>query len=460
MNTATLVSAAKESRAPSWLSAFERFERRATAPAPSWLRALRKAGIAHFAELGFPGRDHEEWRFTDVSPVASGVFEPAGERPPEIVKELDLAPFLFPGLEASRLVFVDGRFAPGLSSPVVEGCEAGGLARALADRAGWIEPYLGRVSSCHDHAFNALNTAFIEDGAVVRGIAGVEAPKPVHLLFVATRPGLAAQPRNLIVAPPGSRVTVIEDYVSLFGGAHLTNAVTEIVAEQGASVEHVKIQRQAEGAFHLAVIEGRQETASRVNSHSIALGGRVARNDIHLRFNGEGCEGLLNGLFFARPGRLLDHHTLADHAEPRCSSREFYHGILAAQGMAVFNGKILVRPQAQKTDARQTNRNLLLGAGAALQSKPQLEIFADDVKCSHGATVGRLDPEAVFYLQARGIGENAARRMLVQAFAGAILDRIPVAAVREELARVLAGQLDVEMETTGNPALLREQTPH
>jgi len=446
----------------SYLSGFEAFEKNYAQSSPSWLRALRKAGIAHFDELGFPTPAHEEWRFTDVAPLAALPFRPAHQPGVRTVPPADLARFQFDGLTAHHLVFVDGHFAPDLSKLAArpEGLIVGSLAAAMLCHTALVEPYLGRTGPHQTDAFAALNTAFVQDGAFVYVRKGAASGLPIHLLFIATQAGSVNQPRNLIVTEADTEISLIEDYVSLEGVTSFTNTVTEIFAGESSTLTHLKLQREAATTFHVATIEAHAQGHSRVSSHSLALGGRLTRNNINLRFKAERCEGLLNGLFFARGEQLMDHHTIADHAHPHCQSHEFYHGILADRSRGVFNGKILVRKDAQKTDAKQTNKNLLLGTEATIHSKPQLEIFADDVKCTHGATVGQLDEEAIFYLRSRGIGETAARQMLVKAFASDVLNRIPLAPIRRELDRVLAEQIDAELTTTLNLGPGRGPAPH
>jgi Fe-S cluster assembly protein SufD len=433
------------------LAAFEAFEKSSSDRAPAWLRTLRTSGVSYFIELGFPAVTQEEWRFTNPEPLASFPFVRAGAPDRHDLTASDLEAFRFGALKGPRLVFVDGWFVPELSSLVVPDRDVtiASLATALRWQPNLLESRLGRIARHEDRPLTALNTAFLQDGAFIQVPAGTEWETPIHLLFVSRTPGAVVQPRNLIVAEARSRVRVIEDYVSLHQAASFTNAVTEIVAGPGAWVEHVKIQRENTASLHVAAIEAQQARDSRVLSHSISLGARLARNDINLRFQAEGCESVLNGLYFAGGGQLTDHHTLADHASPHCASHEFYHGILAGQARGVFNGRILVRPDAQKTDAKQTNRNLLLSDEATVNTKPQLEIFADDVKCTHGATVGQLDEDAMFYLRSRGIGQERARQMLIQAFASDVLNRITIEPVRQTLDALLAGRL---RELTGGDA--------
>ncbi|HXG48056.1 MAG TPA: Fe-S cluster assembly protein SufD [Methylomirabilota bacterium] len=429
---------------------FEPFEKDVSPNTPPWLRALRSAGIAHFSELGFPTPEDEEWRFTNMAPLATFPFRPVTRALQNGVAAREIEPFTFGGLAADRLVFINGHYAPELSSRVAHspGVKVSPLVAAIHTDGPALERHLGRHARLDDHPFAALNTAFIQDGAFIEVPAGVQVAPPIHLLFVTSEPGVTTQPRILITAGANAAVRVIEDYVSLIDSAHWTNAVTEIVTGENAAVEHCKVQRENTQAFHVAMIQADQARGSRVLSHSISLGARLARNDIRLRLGGEGIDSVLNGLYFATGDQLVDHHTVADHASPRCGSHEFYHGILGGRARGVFNGKIFVRKDAQKTDAKQTNRNLLLSDTAVIDTKPQLEIFADDVKCTHGATVGQLDEEAVFYLRARGIGAARARRMLVHAFASEILNRVSIEPVREELDRLVFDLLEQHIEGT------------
>lgn len=452
MNTTLTSPRAGAPPSSACLAAFEALERRSAASAPPWLRGLRKSGIAYFDELGFPTPADEEWRFTNVAPIAAFPFQPASPPGPRAVSAAELTRLTFEGLSTYRLVLVDGHFAPELSRlpAPADSWVLTSLATAIRDHPALVEPYLGRTAQHAHNAFNALNTAFLHDGAFLYLRKDTVLEAPIHLLLIATQAGTVNQPRHLLITEAGTRASVLEDYVCLTHSPYLTNAVTEIFTGENSSFEHLKIQREALAAFHVATVEAHHQPHSRMRSHSIALGARLARTDLNLRFQGQGCEGLLNGLFFAAGDQLIDHHTLADHAQPHCASHEFYHGILTGRAKGVFNGKILVRKDAQKTDAKQTNKNLLLSAEASINSKPQLEIFADDVKCTHGATVGQLDEEAIFYLRSRGIGVTQARQMLLKGFAGHVLDRLPFEPVRRELDRLLAERLEASLTSTFN----------
>jgi Fe-S cluster assembly protein SufD len=402
---------------------------------PAWLRAIRDAAAAQAARIGFPTTRQEEWKFTNMAPVLQLPLHPAKKTGAKISRQ-DIAPFTF-GLDCHRLVFVDGHFCADLCSLPGDGndLQLGNLKMYSREA----EMHLARHADANANFFTALNTAFFQDGAFVFIAAGKTADKPVHLLFigVSEEAGATALPRSLIVAQRGAQVKIIESHVSLADAARVTNAVTELVLGPEAGVEHCKVQQESERAFHIATIQAVQAAGSRWTSHSIALGARLARNQIQTLLSAEGAAAILNGLYLGHAEQLLDHHTVVDHAKPRCESHEFYHGILADRAHGVFNGKIFVRQDAQKTNAKQTNRNLLLSDSAVIDTKPQLEIFADDVKCTHGAAIGQLSDEALFYLRARGIGLEHARRMLIQAFASDVVERIGIGPVRAQLERML-----------------------
>lgn len=318
------------------------------------------------------------------------------------------------------------------------------LAAVLAREPGWVEPHLGKYAQTAGNAFAALNQAYFSDGAFIQVPAGVEVAEPVQLLYLASAqsPGETILPRNLIVAGENSRLTVVESYLSTRQTSYFTNAVTEILAGDHARVEHVKLQDEAPGAFHIATIAGEFGRASQVYIHSFALGARLSRNNIRTKLAGEGLECVLNGLYLTREEQLADHHMIVEHVQPHCASHEYFNGILDDKSKGVFHGRIYVHPAAQKTDAKQTNKNLLLSDNACANTKPQLEIYADDVKCTHGATVGQLNAESIFYLRSRGMSEGTARRMLMHAFAGEIIERIQCAAAREVIDKLVRNRLE------------------
>ena len=429
------------------LAACETFA--ASASGPEWLRALRRTGITHFTELGFPTTKLEEWIYTPVTPVTKLAFKPATTADLSITAQ-QLTSFAFPGWSGSRLVFVNGYFAPILSTlPTPQaGVTITNLATAITNGDKLVEQHLARHARVDESGFSALNTAFIADGAFITLAPNAVAAAPIHLLFLSIPNSTAntAQPRNLIIAGANSSAKIVEHYVSLGEAAHFTNAITEIVVGAGANLEHAKFQEENLEAFHIATVQATLARDSRFLSHSISTGARLARHNIHLVMTGSGVVCVMNGLYAVAGKQLVDHHTVADHAQPQCASHEFYHGILGGQSRGVFNGKIFVRKDAQKTDAKQTSRNLLVSDTAQVDTKPQLEILADDVKCTHGATVGQLNDEAVFYCRSRGISELEARRLLTHAFASEIVNRITVESVREHLEQVLWGRLEELIE--------------
>ena len=425
-----------------YLQAFAEFERNA-ATGPSWLTPLRKAAISRFREVGFPTRHDEEWRFTNPAPLAEIPFRAA--RPGTIeVTAAEIAPFTFSEMGATTLVFVDGSYVPGLSAvgSLPQGVVVSSLAEAFTAHHPAIEPHLARVAK-FDTTFPALNTAFLSDGAFVHIPKGVVVTEPIHLLFVSTTSAepMVSHPRTLIVAEENSQATVVESYAGFGEGLSLTNAVTEVVVGQSANLDHYKLNREGRNAYHVATMQVQMGQQSVFSSHSINLGGLFVRNDANATLGAEHAECTLNGLSLVDGKRLVDNHTAIDHALPNCDSHELYKYILDDQSRGVFNGKIYVREDAQKTDAKQTNRALLLSADAQINTKPQLEIFADDVKCTHGATIGQLDPEQQFYLQSRGIPKVEARGLLIYAFAGDVISRIKVPALRDALDAILLDKL-------------------
>ncbi len=421
------------------VSAFRPFAERMAGSDSTWIHQQRKAAMASLRETGFPTIKDEEWKFTNLAPLLATPFRHGTEpgRTPETLPAhvlLDEFPH--------RLVFLDGHYTPRLSrSPEHEEDAAiFSLASAMEEWPRELERQLGVNLPPGMNSFVTLNTAFFQDGAYIRVPDGVRVAEPVYLLFIQTSPDApaASHVRNIVLAGKDSSVSIIEHHVSLDGGgASFMNVVTEIVAGPGGRVEHLKVQTQDASAFHIGAILAHQFAGSRFVSHSISAGAHIARNDIVATLMGEGAETILNGLYLGEDHQLVDHHTRVDHAKPHCASHEFYHGILDGQSHGVFNGKIYVHPDAQKTDAKQTNRNLLLTDDAVIDTKPQLEIYADDVKCTHGATVGQLDDEALFYLRSRGIGHDTARQMLIHAFASDILNRIPFRTVRDTLEELI-----------------------
>tara|TARA_B100000315_G_scaffold227450_1_gene235354 strand:- start:5830 stop:7182 length:1353 start_codon:yes stop_codon:yes gene_type:complete len=422
---------------------FERLQGGADAAGvPAAVISLRQDAMAHFSRLGFPTTRLEDWRFTNVAPIASRAY--ALGNPAEI-DGAQAGRLLVPDLPGPRLVFVNGRFAPSLSSvgAVPAGVEVRSLGDTLAAGLEGVAPHLVSLAGVPEQPFSALNTAFLQDGALIKVAEGVVLDAPVQVLFVSTAQGEAVvtHPRVLVIAEANSQFGVIESYAGLRDAEYFTNAVTEIDAGAGSVVTHAKVLRESLQAYHVASLQARLDRSAVVTSTSVTLGGALVRNDVGAVLNGEGAECTLNGLYVAGRNQLIDNHTTIDHASPHCDSHELYKGILDGDGRAVFNGKIIVRLDAQKTDAKQSNKALLLSERAQVNTKPQLEILADDVKCTHGATVGQLDNDALFYLRARGLGLEHARRMLIDAFATDVLDRLGYAPLRTQLDRALLERL-------------------
>jgi Fe-S cluster assembly protein SufD len=439
--TATPAAPERKTRESFYLETFE--AQRADLPEESErLGALRRDAIERFGEMGFPTVRMEAWRKTNVTPIARSAFELAPPEDADLNADVSADYALE---ECAQLVFVNGHLAPALSrlDGLPTGVIVSGLAAARVEQAELLERHLGRYAKFDDHAFVALNTAFHRDGALLYVPRGVVVEQPIHLLFLA-RPGQVPQvnyPRNLIVADETSQVRVVEQYATLGDGGHFTCPVTEIVTGAGAVVDHYKLQRESVEAFHMGTLQLLQQRDSTFSSHSISWGGGLVRNDVNAILDGEGCDTNLNGLYMVEGTQLIDNHMRVEHVKPHCSSHELYKGILEGRSRAVFNGRIYVHKGAQKTDAKQTNRNLLLSKEALVNSNPQLEIFADDVKCTHGSTVGQLDDLAVFYLRSRGIGEDAARSLLTYAFASDIVSRIKIGSLRRDLEEFLFRRL-------------------
>ncbi|HEV2248556.1 MAG TPA: Fe-S cluster assembly protein SufD [Terriglobia bacterium] len=412
---------------------------------PFWLSQARESALAHFERTGIPTLHDEDWRFTNVTPMAQFKFKPTSKPAGYGVTKATLEHLPFAGVHGGKLVFINAVFSPELSclapTPAL-GVKVMNLAAALATEAALVRKHLLEHADAGKNAFAALNGAHFRDGAFIH-VAANHAADPIQLIFISTaEAGETTHPRNLIVAERGSRITVLETYVSLGEAAYLTNGVSEIVAGQEAVVEHLKFQAENPSAFHMATIAAHCARASNVIAHSFALGAKLSRTNIYADLAGEGLECVLNGLYLTRGAQLADHFMVVNHAAARCASHEYFNGILSEQSKGVFHGRIHVRPGAPKTDAKQTNKNLLLSDRSTVDTKPQLEIYADDVKCTHGATIGQLDDEAIFYLRSRGIPLETARRMLVQAFAGEIIDRVRCAPAREALARLIWRQLE------------------
>ncbi|HET7633487.1 MAG TPA: Fe-S cluster assembly protein SufD [Burkholderiales bacterium] len=402
----------------------------------TWLNRLRSDALERANELTVPTTRDEEWRFTDLSPLIRLSFQPSHAAP--ALAASDVAPFEAPEAVV-RLVFVDGIFSPALSSNGVlpDSVAVTNLAAALKTHGEIIEPHLGHLAGFQDNVFTALNTAFMHDGAAVIIGRGQRVSAPVHLLFISARPETASYPRTLVIAEEGAEAVIIEDHVSIGNGVDFSNAVTEIAVAANARVKHVKLQRDNVQAFHIANCSAALERDAVLSSCAVTLGGRLSRYNLNVAQQGEGAQCEIDGLTLISGRQLADSHTMIDHAAPHGRSRQINKCIVGGGAHAVFNGKIVVRPGAQLVNSAQESRNLLLSGRARIDTKPQLEIFADDVKCAHGATVGQLEPEQVFYLVSRGLSESMARNLLTYAFGAEIINRIPVPSLVERLQKAV-----------------------
>ncbi len=427
-----------------FLKNFEAFENSLNGESKKPIHKIRKEAISEFSELNFPTLKDEEWKYTNISPLLNHNFVPSkGEAK---LSQKDISKFLFDNIKDNHLVFVNGFYSEELSNldKITKGVVVKNLSSAMEENSEIVQKHFGKYAVSKGQIFTSLSTAFTNDGAFIYVPDGKIVEEPIHIMFItdSTNKKVLSQPRNLFIAGRNSQVTIIEHYFSLDDSIYFTNSVTEFVADENAIIDHIKLQEESKNAFHIARMEVGQERSSNFTSHSISLGASIARNDFNSKFNDVGGECMMNGLFLTEDSQLFDTHTLIDHAKPHCNSHEHYKGILDDKSRGVFNGKVIVRQDAQKTNAFQENNNIILSNEALVNTKPQLEIFADDVKCSHGATIGQIDEEAMFYLNTRGIGKDAAKAMLIHAFASDVLTSIKVKEVREYLEVILNKKFD------------------
>src|SRR5262245_17922193 len=419
---------------------------------PAWLAHLREKAGAAFESLDFPTTRNEEWKYTNVAPILKVQYRESVDSETNGLKSptaRDLEPFRFAESRESQLVFINGLFSRRLSNlaALPNGCEIGNLAEIPNEHVNVARDHLAAYADYRDATFTALNTASLGDGAFVYIPDGKAIDSPIHLLFVSTaEEPLVSHSRVLVVAGAGAVATVIESYVSLNEGVYFTNAVTEVVVKEDAVITHYRLQQESERAFHIATTHVHQERASNYASYAVSLGAEIARHDLIVALTGENIETTIDGLYVVTGQQHTDSHTSIDHQKPHSVSNQLYKGILDGRARAVFNGKVFVREGALLTDARQLNKNLLLSSDAHVDTKPQLEIFADDVKCAHGATVGQLEDEELFYLSTRGITPEHARALLTYGFAEDVISRIKLKSVREHLERKVLEKLDQSLE--------------
>jgi Fe-S cluster assembly protein SufD len=414
---------------------------------PAWLTSRRTAAAHQLLAEGFPTTRDEEFRFTNVAPVTAKAYPPPDVPPARASLDALRAEATVPGLDAHEIVFVNGRFAPELSS--IDGIPAGVRLTSLASSIGadpaLVESLWDRTIKFPMQGFTALNTALAADGAILVVDPEIVVERPIHLLFLSSAPvPFGAGVRNLIRVGHHAQVRIVESYTGEAGQEYFTNAITELSGADESRIEYCRVQRESTAAHHVSSTHLHLGRSAVFASESLSLGGAIVRNDVNAVLAAEGISCTLNGLYLVDGDRLVDNHTTIDHAKPHCESHELYKGILDDRGKGVFNGKIFVREDAQKTDAKQTNQILLLSDDATIDTKPQLEIFADDVKCTHGATIGQLDETQMFYLKSRGIGEDHARSILLHAFAADIVERIEVEALRTHLERMLLERLPID----------------
>lgn len=411
---------------------------------PDWLRALKRKAAAHFAELGLPTTRHEDWRYTNLDPIRQTAFVAPAETD-GAVSLAELSRYDIAELDEVRAVFVDGRFDAALSDldNLSKGVRIMPLAQAIEAGGEGARRHLGEIAHMDQDALAALNTACFEDGLYIEADENVIFDKPIRVLCIARsadQPTIT-HPRCLIVAAPGSKITVIEHYVSEADNVYFTNAVTEIEAAENAHVNHYILEQESEKAYNVSTLAFHQGDHSCVHSHTMLFGGALVRNNVNPQIDGEHCICLINGMYAPTGTQHVDNHMRVEHLKPHGDSRQFYKGVLLDHSRAVFSGRIIVSKGAQKTDAKQTNANLLLSDDAQVNAKPQLEIYADDVKCTHGATIGQLDEEALFYLESRGISKEAARGLMVYSFAAETFERIDCPPVRRFLEKALINRL-------------------
>jgi Fe-S cluster assembly protein SufD len=437
-------------------AAFRALQRQPRGSAVSWLERLRENALESFERLGFPTTDLEEWKYTNVAPLVRVQFKPIflDQESERVLDAGRLEDFVYNEAQQSRLVFVNGIYRAELSSldALPAGVVAMDLMNALEspEHAEIVRARLARMADYHDDAFTALNTAFLSGGAFLFIPKGIRASQPVHLLFLSEGHEEGARivsfPRVLVVAEENSEATVIESYGGAQDGVYWTNAVVEIALGDGARLEHYKVQRESVQAFHIATTKAELGRSSSYNSTAITLGAQLSRHTIGVTFAQEGAECRVDGLYIVTTGQHADTHSLIEHSQPHCTSKQLYKGILDGKSRAVFNGKVFVHEGAQGTDAQQTNRNLLLSNEARVDTKPQLEIFADDVKCAHGATVGQLEEEELFYLISRGLHRELAQNLLTYGFAEEVIEKIKIESIKAQLDEIVMNRLHARLE--------------
>lgn len=424
------------------LKNFEKFENNLNGEKKLPLHDFRKKSIEYLSSIDLPSIDNEDWKYTNITFLNKENFDIISEK-------LDftfdhISKFLFDNLEHSLITFVNGLYIKNLSKllDIPAGVEILSLSDAIKHNYPQVQKYLGKLADNNENFFTSLNSSFILDGAFVYIPDGKIVEDPIHIIFYQNTEAnnILIQPRNLFIIGKNAQASIIEHYVSDTDTKYFTNTVTEIFVDDNGNLDHIKLQEESLNSIHMARMESKQQRSSNLRSHLISTGAKFSRNEFNSCFNGEGSESTLNGLFMIDGEQLFDAHTMIDHAKPHCNSYEHYKGILQGTSKGVFNGKVMVRQDAQKTNAFQENNTILLSENAVMNTKPQLEIFADDVKCSHGATIGKLNEEAKFYLKTRGIGEEAATAMLIHAFASDVITSIKIESLRDYIEKIISGK--------------------
>lgn len=432
-----------------YINNFELFEKQLNGQKNGSIHDIRKVALNNLVEKGFPTSREEEWRFTDIKPLLTNNFTLALPSKQSKLNADKIEHFLYKDWQGPQLVFIDGFFAAHLSNLNIKqtSITLDSLANViLQDQINLLDTF-ANYETFNKNAFSALNTAFINDGAVLRVEKNVIVEEPIHFLYIATKHENAQiiNPRNLFFMAENSQATIVESYFSLDHGQYFNNIVTEIRLSENAHLNHMRIQNESDEAFHIGSTFVDQKENSHYFSISASFGGKIARNNIYTMLNGEGIETILNGLYMGHGNQLIDNHTFIDHMKPHCNSHELYQGILTDSARGVFSGKIMVHPDAQKTDAKQSNNCLLLSNNAEINSKPQLEIYADDVRCTHGATVGQLNEDSIFYLRSRGISEKKAKNILTYAFAEQVVEGIGIDSTRKYVGSIILERLKEDM---------------
>ena len=420
---------------------------RELSPAAPWLELVRGSAMDRFEQLGFPSVRDEEWKYTNLATLAKEGFEPvtSADR-----SDIDVSRFAYPETDGAHLVVVNGFLNEELSVKTGLGEVIATDLFSAVDDARYnkiIRKYLARNAGYHNSGLTALNTAFLQSGVFVCVPKNVKLEKPLQITFISGIENSATFPRVLVVMEENSSATLIENFVAGEEERYFTNAIAEIVLKDGAHLEHCRLQRDSKKAFHVSTTSTELGRASRYDTTSINLGAQLSRHDISVVLDHEGAETSVDGLYMVDADQHTDTHSVIDHKQPHCTSHQLYKGILDGNARAVFNGKIFVREGAQKTDAMQTNKNLLLSEKARVDTKPQLEIYADDVKCAHGAAIGQIDPEELFYLETRGIGPELGRSLLTYGFAEEVIAKIKLDSIRTELDQIVLKQLHTSLET-------------